>query len=80
MEYLYNKDKKLWGKYGFIDGYNFENGKWYAKEYIGIDKGISMVMLENYLSGTIWECFMKNPFIQKGLQILKIQEKVEEYI
>lgn len=80
IESLYNGDKKLWGKYGFRDGYNFENGKWYAKEYIGIDKGISMVMIENYLSGTIWECFMKNAFVKKGLQILNIQEKVKEYI
>lgn len=50
MKYLYQKYPKLWSKYGFLDGYNLEKNKlWVSKEYIGIDKGISMVMIENYL-------------------------------
>ena len=78
MEYYYNYVPKLWGKYGFRDAYNLEGEKeWYSVEDIGIDKGISMVMLENYLSGTIWQCFMKNKFVEKGLKKLKIQ-KIED--
>lgn len=51
MEYLYNNYPKLWSKYGFVDGYNMEKDKiWVSKEYIGIDKGISLVMIENYLN------------------------------
>lgn len=53
LENFYNNFPKLWGRYGFKDGYNLENGQWYSKEYIGIDKGISMIMIENYLSQTI---------------------------
>lgn len=66
MEYYYNTFPKLWGKYGFKDGYNLEGAKpWFAKEYIGIDKGIEVLMIENYLNGTIWKCFMNNKYIKK---------------
>lgn len=51
MGYLYNSYPKLWSKYGFLDGYNIENDKlWVSKEYIGIDKGICLIMIENYLN------------------------------
>ncbi len=72
LENYYNNLTCLFGKYGFVDAFNFENGKWCSKEVIGIDKGISMVMIENYLAQTIWKFFMKNVHIQKGLDILDI--------
>ncbi len=79
MEYYYNNYKKLWGKYGFKDAYNLENEKeWYSKECIGIDKGIEVLMIENYLNETIWKYFMKNKYVIKGLEILgfeKIKDK-----
>lgn len=76
MEYLYNTYPKLWGKYGFLDGYNLEKDKlWVSREYIGIDKGISLIMIENYISETIWKYSMKNEYIQKGLEILGITKK-----
>ena len=71
MEYYYNNYPNLWGKYGFKDGYNLEDVKpWFAKEYIGIDKGIEAIMIENYLNGTIWNYFMRNDYVQKGLKVL----------
>lgn len=79
LENYYNNFPKLWGKYGFKDAYNLENGEWYSKEFIGIDKGISMVMIENYLSKLIWKYFMKNEYVQKGLNILGIKNKEREY-
>lgn len=76
MEYYYNKFPSLWCKYGFKDAYNLdEKNKWYSAECIGIDKGISMVMIENYLSGLIWKNFMKNKYVKKGLMLLQIKEK-----
>jgi len=79
MEYYYNNFPKLWGKYGLKDGYNLENEEpWFAKEYIGIDKGIEIIMIENYLNGTIWKYFMKNEFVKNAMEILeinKIQDK-----
>lgn len=80
MEYYYNNFPKLWGKYGFKDGYNLEGAKpWFAKEYIGIDKGIEMVMIENYLNGTIWKYFMRNSYVKQGLKTLEITNKKVEY-
>lgn len=71
MEYYYNMFPKLWGKYGFKDAYNLEKDeKWFSREYIGIDKGIEIVMIENYLNGTIWKYFMKNKYVQEGLNLL----------
>lgn len=34
MEYYYNNFPKLWGKYGFKDGYNLE------KNYLGLQRNI----------------------------------------
>lgn len=76
MEYYYNNFPKLWGKYGLKDGYNLEKDTpWFAKEYIGIDKGIEIVMLENYLKGTIWKYFMNNQYVKNGLKHLGFIEK-----
>lgn len=75
MEYYYNNFPKLWGKYGFKDGYNLEQSKpWFAQEYIGIDKGIEILMIENYLSGTIWKYFMKNRYVKEGLEKLGLEK------
>ena len=79
LENYYNHFPKLWGKYGFNDAYNLEREEWYSKEVIGIDKGISMIMIENYLSQLIWKYFMKNEYVQKGLKILNINKYQKEY-
>ena len=68
----YSKYDKLWGKYGFYDSFNL-NINFFAKSYVGIDKGISLVMLQNYIDGTIWNLLEKNKFIKKGLKILNIK-------
>ena len=79
MEYYYHSFPKLWCKYGFRDSYNLEGKKpWYSKECIGIDKGISLIMIENYLSGTIWNYFMKNTYVKKGLKKLGIHKKTRK--
>ena len=76
VENYYNNYPKLWCKYGFKDAYNLDMNKpWYAKECIGIDKGISMIMIENYYTGLIWKYFMKNEYVKKGLKILGITKK-----
>lgn len=85
IEYYYNGIPKLWGKYGFKDGYNLEGSRhWISKEYIGIDKGIEVLMIENYLNGTIWDYFMKNRYVKQGLEKLgfrksKIDKELLQY-
>jgi len=74
--YMYENHPRLWGKYGFKDALNTSvSPVWYARDYVGIDKGISMLMIENYLSGFIWNVFMKNSFVRKGMELCQVTEK-----
>lgn len=71
LNYMYNTFPELWGDYGFYDAYNLEGNKpWFAKWYIGINKGITLLMIENYRSGLIWNLYMGNEYIKSGLSTL----------
>ena len=71
MQYLYNEHPQSWGKYGFFDAYNLSvNPPWYSSAIYGIDKGCSMLMIENYLSGLVWKTYTNSPVIQKALLVL----------
>ncbi len=54
------KYEKAWGKYSFVDAFN-PLTDWYNADVLGIDLGITMVMIENQRSGLVWKTFMKNP-------------------
>lgn len=64
----------LVGQFGFKDAFNpgftacgrLPNG-WFDVDYLGIDQGPIILMLENYRTGLIWNLMKKNPYIQKGL-------------
>ena len=72
MDYYYTTlDGKLFGGYGFYDSYNLENGTWIGTDYIGIDKGISLLMIENYRSELVWEVFMDLKCIDKAIEVLE---------
>ena len=60
---------KLWGRYGFKDGFS-ETENWYADSYLAIDQGPIVVMIENYRSGLFWNLFMNIPEVQNGLKKL----------
>jgi hypothetical protein len=58
----------LWGPYGFRDAFNLSViPVWYDTAYLGIDQGPIVLMIENYLTGSVWNRFMRNPDIQTGL-------------
>ena len=58
----------LCGPYGFRDAFNLSvNPVWYDTAYLGIDQGPIVMMIENYLTGSVWNRFMLNPDIQTGL-------------
>ena len=70
-EYLYQYHPQTRGPYGFYDAYNLDvNPPWYSSAVFGIDKGCSMIMIENYLSGLVWDVYTGSPTIQKALKIL----------
>ena len=70
--FYYDLGDKIWGEYGFVDGFN-ETKNWYADSYLAIDQGPIVVMIENYRSGLLWKLFMSCPEIQNGLKKLGFQ-------
>lgn len=62
---------QLRSDYGFVDAYNLAEN-WYDKDVIGIDKGISLLMLANYENDTVHQIVMQNPVILNGLARLQI--------
>ena len=66
---LYQEQDSLIGKYGPYDAFSFEHN-WSVPRYLAIDQGPIPVMIENYRSGMLWELFMGNKEVQKGLKKL----------
>lgn len=73
----------LYQKYGFLDAVNpsftfadvplrhgrvVENVGWVADDYLGIDQGTIVAMIENYRSGLIWKLMQRSPYIRRGLE------------
>lgn len=69
------------GPYGFFDGYNETFTEisrspkaqpgypfWVDKDYLGIDQGPIVLMLENYRSSFLWDLMKRNPYIVQGLK------------
>ena len=67
--FYYDMGDKIWGEYGFTDGF-CESRNWYGKSYLAIDQGPIVVMIENYRSGLLWKLFMSCPEVQNGLKKL----------
>lgn len=67
LQYWYDNFKpELWMQYGFRDGFNLDYA-WWGPDVIGIDQGPIILMIENYLNGSIWSRFTNNADIQAGL-------------
>jgi hypothetical protein len=72
----------LFSTYGFFDSFNPtfdvnvkpQGGKvvpsmgWFDTDYLGIDQGPIIAMIENYRSDLIWKTMRKNPYIVNGLK------------
>ncbi|WP_294013227.1 glucoamylase family protein [Sphingomonas sp.] len=72
----------LYGQYGFLDSVNLtvpptvplKHGRhvpgrgWYDGDYLGIDQGPILAMIENHRSGLIWDVMRSNAHIRRGLQ------------
>ena len=69
------------GQYGFFDGYNETFTEinrspkaqpglpfWVDKDYLGIDQGPIVLMIENHRSGFLWDLMKRNPYIVQGLK------------
>ncbi|GIK55471.1 MAG: hypothetical protein BroJett015_11340 [Chloroflexota bacterium] len=63
--------ERLKGEYGFLDAYNLSE-EWVASDVIGIDKGITLLMLANYESDLVHQIVMQNEQLLEGLRRLQI--------
>jgi hypothetical protein len=71
---IYERFKEgIWGKYGFVDAFNL-TVNWFDKDYLGIDQGPIVLMIENYRNGFVWKHIMKDKIIKNGLKKLNIQK------
>ncbi|MHC5057956.1 MAG: glucoamylase family protein [Planctomycetota bacterium] len=43
--------------------------------YLGIDKGLVLLMFENYSTQLIWRLFHKSRHVQKGLEVLEFRAR-----
>lgn len=74
---------KLYTAYGFKDAFNpsftftdagSRSGTvdpatgWIARDFLGIDQGPILAMMENHRSGLVWRVMRKNPHIREGLK------------
>jgi len=73
---------QIYSTYGFLDAFNpsftydvpLKTGHlvpgfgWVASDYIGIDQGPIIAMIENYRDDFVWNVMRKNPYIRRGLQ------------
>ncbi len=66
LQNFYDTYPLLWGTYGFRDAFNPGTG-WYDTDYLGIDEGPILIMIENYRTGRVWQRMMGNSVIQTGL-------------
>jgi len=73
----------IYGEYGFLDAFNpsftfteaqLHHGHlaaktgWVDNDYLGIDQGPIVLMIENYRSDFVWRVMRANPHIRRGLQ------------
>ena len=64
--FYYTFGDQLWKEYGFRDAFNL-SARWVDNEYLAIDQGPIIVMIENYRTRLIWNLFMQSEEIRSGL-------------
>lgn len=77
VDHLYHEHPQTWHpKYGFTDALNLDVAPpWYSRTVYAIDKGLSLLMIENYLTGLVWHVYTDSPYIRHALEILGFTER-----
>ncbi len=63
----------LWGPYGLRDAFN-PTADWIDRDYLGIDQGPIVLMIENLRTGLVWRRTMRDSVVQRGLRQLGFSE------
>ena len=72
----------IYSKYGFLDSFNrnflfdvpLRHGRyvpsfgWVAGDYLGIDQGAMLAMIENYRTALVWRVMRRNAHMRRGLE------------
>jgi lysophospholipase L1-like esterase len=70
----------LYTEYGFKDAFNpsfsftprvgtvVPGLGWFDRDYLGIDQGPILLMVENHRSGLVWETIARSPYLVRGLR------------
>lgn len=69
--------QQYWTHYGPSAAFNPATG-WKARDVLGIDQGITFVMIENHRTGRVWELFMANPEIAEAMRVADFRPLTEE--
>jgi exo beta-1,2-glucooligosaccharide sophorohydrolase (non-reducing end) len=70
LKYFYRElGPKVFGTYGFFDGFNITQN-WYEETYMALNQAPITVMIENHRTGLVWRCFMANAEIGPALQAI----------
>jgi hypothetical protein len=64
---------RIWGPYGFRDAFNVDRD-WWDQDYIGIDQGAMMLMIENHRSGLVWREFAAIPYVINAIRSVGLRE------
>lgn len=76
LKHFYRKlGGKVWGVYGFHDGFN-ESQNWFDECYMGLNQAQIVVMIENHRTGLPWKLFMSNPEMQPMLDAIGFEPDV----
>lgn len=82
MEMRSRHGELLFGRYGYLDSFNptfrlpiaVHHGKvagdegWFDADYLGIDQGPILAMVENARTDLVWKTMRKNPYVVAGLK------------
>ncbi|MEZ0608141.1 glucoamylase family protein [Fibrella sp. WM1] len=73
MRFFYYKlGDRIWKDQGFTDAFNLTN-LWFSDQFLAIDQGPIIGMIENHRSGLLWNLFMSCPEVKRGMKTLGFQ-------
>jgi hypothetical protein len=74
LEMYHRFGSSIYSSYGFLDAFNpsFRDPSsqmgWVDPDYLGIDQGPILAMIENYRSDLVWRVMRNNPYLRQGLE------------
>ena len=79
LEMYHRFGASIYSSYGFLDAFNAsyrgpnqaagpQDPGWVDPDYVGIDEGPILAMIENYRSDLVWRVMRNDPYIRQGLE------------